>query len=158
LRVALVGLTLLGAACSRIGSVDFKPADAANCPSEPTVGDLPCPVAGVLMQKCQPCHQQPPKNNAPWPLLTYEDTHLQYGITTKLRWQRMSEVIEPGNFPHMPPADHPQLDGADFAILRDWFQRCAPPDPEGLGCDVTDGGEEEDGGVGDAGVIDARRG
>jgi hypothetical protein len=117
-------------------------AGACDTADAPRSGELPCDVAAVLKAKCQPCHQQPPKNHAPFPELTYQDLLMPYGTVGLLRWQRMSEVIEPGNAPHMPPRDQPQLTASDFATLRGWFAACAPPAPEGMGCDVVDGGRD----------------
>jgi hypothetical protein len=74
--------------------------------------------------------------------LTYEDLQTQFGITGLVRWQRMAEVIEPGNAPHMPPRDQPQLTLSDLATLRGWFGACAPPVSEGAGCDNVDGGAD----------------
>lgn len=102
----------------------------------PTVGDLPCDVARVLKDKCQACHQEPPRSGAHFPLLTFEDTQQPFGITPgERRWQRMAQVIEPGTLPHMPYGSAPQLTPAEFLILRTWFRACAPPLPEGTGCD-----------------------
>ncbi len=49
-----------------------------------------------------------------------------------------SQVIEPNNFPHMPPAKHPQLVDSDFATLRSWFAMCAPPMPDDASCPMPD--------------------
>jgi hypothetical protein len=103
----------------------------------PTVGDLPCDVGQVLKDKCQPCHQTPQLNHAHFPLLTYEDTQQPFGIMPgERRWQRMAQVIEPGTFPHMPFGTAPQLTSSELDTLRSWFKACAPPVPEGQGCDV----------------------
>jgi uncharacterized membrane protein len=118
-------------------------AGACNIAAAPAVGDLPCDVAAVLQARCQPCHQMPPLHHAPFPELSYEDLMMPYGIAGLVRWQRMAEVIEPGNSPHMPPRDAPQLSDSDFATLRGWFGACAQPLPEGTGCDVSaDGGTD----------------
>jgi hypothetical protein len=120
------------------------------------VGDLPDDVNAVLQDKCQPCHQSPPKNHAPFPLLSFEDTQEQFGITTKRKWQRMSEVIEPGAVPHMPYGNAPQLTDAQHATLRAWFAGCAMPIPEGTGHDRSDdGGGPEHPEAGASGTMDA---
>jgi hypothetical protein len=87
----------------------------------------------------------PPPNNAPFNLRTYEDLTSRFGITDLLRWQRVAQVIEPGNYPHMPPAGQPQLTASDFSTLRGWFAACAPPVPEGTGCDVSEGSASDGG-------------
>jgi hypothetical protein len=118
--------------------------DAGTCDTvdAPKSGDLPCDVAAVLRAKCQPCHQQPPQHHAPFPELTYEDLQTPFGMTGLVRWQRMAEVIEPGNAPHMPPRDQPQLSASDFATLRGWNGACAPPVAQGAGSDHVDGGAD----------------
>jgi hypothetical protein len=154
MRTALLVAALSIGACSSGAPVDGG-ADAVDaaldlepCPPMPATGDLPCDVGAVLAAKCQVCHTVPRKNGAPFPLLSYEQTHEQFGTTALLKWQRMAQVIEPGNLPHMPPADHPQLDPGDFATLHAWFNQCAPPVPEGSGCDANeDGGAAPDGGA-----------
>lgn len=111
-------------------------ADGAPCGPNPATGDLPCDVSAVLVDKCQSCHQDPPRNNAPWALLTYEDTQMPYGNKGKLRWQRMAEVVEPGAIPSMPLPPAPPLTATQLDSLRGWFKACAPPVPEGQGCDT----------------------
>ena len=117
--------------------------DAAVCPPPPDAGDLPCDVSAVLRVRCQHCHttpKLPPPNNAPFTLRTYEDLTAPFGTTGLRRWQRVSQVIEPGNFPHMPPPTQPQLVESDFDTLRAWFAACAPGLPEGMGCDFAEDG------------------
>src|ERR1700760_1681726 len=52
--------------------------NAADCPATPQTGDFPCAVFAVVHKKCNPCHQMPPLNGAPFPLLTYADTQSPY--------------------------------------------------------------------------------
>jgi hypothetical protein len=106
----------------------------------PATGDLPCDVWQVLHDRCHCCHQDPPKNFAPFPLLTYELTREVYSMTTgKLRWERMAEVIQPEGAPHMPLLSAAQLSSTQKQVLDDWFAACAPPASEygdgGPGCD-----------------------
>jgi uncharacterized membrane protein len=110
---------------------------AADCPVEgrPDDGDLPLDVADVLIARCQTCHADPP-TGAPWPLTRWEDVEAPYGMTGRLRWQRMAEVVEPGAFPHMPPLMAQQPTADEQVILHDWFQGCALPVPEGTGGDA----------------------
>lgn len=103
-------------------------------------GDLPEAVNAVLKDKCQACHSAPPRNHAPFPLVSFEDARKIFGLTTKQRWQRMAEVIEPGGLPHMPYRDAPPLTDAELTTLRSWFAACAPPIPEGTGHDLSDDG------------------
>ena len=104
----------------------------------PATGDLPCDVWQVVHDRCHCCHQDPPANGAPFPLLTYENVHAEYSMG-KLRWERMSEVIQPGSIPHMPFGTAKQLSAAEKKVLDDWFAACAPPADQygdgGPGCD-----------------------
>jgi len=68
-------------------------------------------------------------NNAPFPLLTYEDTQAPFGAD-KQRWQRMAEVVESGFMPL-----GKVLPAADKQTLLDWLGQCAPPAPDGMGCE-----------------------
>jgi hypothetical protein len=121
------------------GPADGGTADDCKITRSATVasGDLPCPVAAVISARCQPCHQSPPKNGAHFPILSYEDTQQKFGIDGLLRFQRMGEVIAPGGLPHMPPVDHPQLASDELDTLLGWLSACAPPVPEGSGCDTN---------------------
>jgi len=109
--------------------------EAGECPG-PLTGDLPCDVAAV-MAICQNCHRNPPIRGAPFPFMTYEDTQIVY-FGSERRWQRMATAIEPTAVLHMPPrteTDIPQLTDVQLNTMRAWFVACAPPLPEGEGCD-----------------------
>lgn len=115
---------------------DVTPVDAGtDCAMQPSVGDLPFDVSAVLIGRCEPCHQSPTLNHAPFPLMSYEDTQHSFGINGQLRWQRMAQVVEPAFLPHMPPSNQPQLTVDELNTLRSWFAACAPPVPEGTGGD-----------------------
>jgi hypothetical protein len=135
---AALAVGLFGCREQRAARLDLDA--AAPCAASPPTGDLPCDVARVLQARCWPCHQEPPRNHAPFSELTYEDLQQPFSRTGLTRWQRMSEVIEPGGAPHMPPRDQPQPTDDELAILRAWFAACAPPAREGDGCDLEDGG------------------
>lgn len=98
-------------------------------PNLPTTGDYPCDVFAVLQNRCFECHTNPPLNGAPFPLLTFEDSHQPY--STKLRWEFMKIDIESGYMPFNKPDD---LMGAELKTMEDWFAQCAPPAPAGMGC------------------------
>jgi uncharacterized membrane protein len=143
--VAVIAFACSGVlgACSSTTPSAASGADAApSCDpaATPTNGDLPEAVNAVLADKCQACHTSPPKNHAPWPLLSFEETQVRFGITEKRRWQRMAEVIEPGGSPHMPFGNAPQLTADQLATLRAWFAGCAMPIAEGSGHDLHDDG------------------
>jgi hypothetical protein len=103
-------------------------AGGSPCETTPATGDFPCDVFTVLQNNCHSCHQSPPTNNAPFSLLTYEDTRVPFGMT-KFRWQRIGEVVDSGFMPlgqTMPPADK--------QILLDWVSTCALP-ADAMGCE-----------------------
>jgi len=104
---------------------------AAACPIDPQTGDFPCEVFAVVHQRCNPCHQDPPQNGAPFPLLTYEDTQQAY-TPGKLRFQQMYDQIQPAAAPRMPLGG--SLTDAELATLAGWLAACAPPEPQGAGC------------------------
>ncbi len=150
IRLALAASLVAGCSDStppgQGGGVPDAEASVQTCAPGPDGGDLPCDVSAVLQARCQHCHttpKLPPPDNAPFTLRTYEDLAAPFGTTGLRRWQRVAQVIEPGNFPHMPPATQPQPTPSDLATLRGWFAACAPPLQEGTGCDVA-----EDGGTG----------
>jgi hypothetical protein len=139
------------------GSAADAGGDSQVCAAPPDAGDLPCNVSAVFQLRCQHCHttpKLPPPDNAPFPLRRYEDLSAPFGTTGLVRWQRVAQVIEPGNFPHMPPPTQPQPTPSDLDTLRTWFAACAPPVPEGTGCDVEDAGDAGDAGEGDGGEGD----
>lgn len=130
------------ASCSTAVPAASMPDAAAPCdPAQtPTTGDLPDTVNAVLKDKCQACHSGPPQNHAPFAIVSFEDTQKQFGITSRLKWQRMAEVIEPGGLPHMPYGNAPQLTPDQLTTLQNWFASCAPPIAEGTGHDLLDDG------------------
>jgi len=103
-------------------------------PATPATGDIPCDVFEVIHRACNPCHTNPPINGAPFPILTYEDTQEPYGIASK-RFLAMNQVIRPGGTPPMPPSG--ALSAQDLKVLTGWLDACAPPTPEGKGCECT---------------------
>jgi len=114
--------------------------DAAACGSKPTTGDLPPDVAAVLQAKCQTCHEMPPINNAPFPLLTYADTLAIDQLPPYAGapiWEAMSYVIQPGAVPHMPFGNAPPLTSEEYQTLDVWLLSCALPAQGGAG-----GGED----------------
>ena len=113
------------------GPIDAGP-DAASCPQVAQTGDFPCEVFAVIHAQCNPCHQQPPQNGAPFPLLTYADTQQLYPPSIGLVFQQMFISISPSGSPRM-PFGGPYLDPADYATLHDWLGQCAPPVPAGTG-------------------------
>ncbi len=106
--------------------------DAASCPVVAQTGDFPCDVFAVVHASCNPCHQMPPQNGAPFPLLTYADTQQPYTASVGLVFQQMFISTGPHGMPRMPLGG--TLDATDYATLHDWLGQCAPPVPAGTGC------------------------
>lgn len=104
----------------------------------PATGDFPCDVFAVIHQKCNPCHTDPPKNGAPFPILTYEDTQKPYGSQGKKRYQRIAEVIAPASGPFMPLMPNKvgvtALSDAELTLLSGWLESPVPTE-QGKGCE-----------------------
>jgi hypothetical protein len=98
----------------------------AHCGASPATGSFPSDVAAVLTDKCQTCHNDPTKNGAPFPLLTYDDVHKPF-VGTMPIYAEMYVVIQPGADPHMPFGNAPQLTADQFSTLSRWLIACAPP-------------------------------
>jgi len=90
--------------------------------------EIPCAVNLVLQNVCQQCHAAPPKNEAPFPLVTYDDT--QRDVSGKPLWTYMKSALEAGRMP-APPVE---LAPADRDTLIAWLGDGAPPRPEGTTC------------------------
>ncbi len=101
--------------------------------SSDRLGALPCEVNTILENVCQRCHSSPPKNEAPFPLVTYVDT--QVVVNGRPIASYMLAALEIGRMP-MPPV---QLDPADRETLVRWLRDGAPPKPSGLRCEASDG-------------------
>jgi hypothetical protein len=113
------------------GAGGAEPACDKN--SIPSTGDLPCDVFEVLKARCHECHTLPQMGGAPmsFHLLTFEETQKPFGAG-KL-WEAMKVDIETGFMPFNKPED---LQGAELATMEKWFAACAPPVPEGMGCEM----------------------
>jgi hypothetical protein len=109
---------------------------ADGCPAVPQTGDFPCDVFAVIHPNCTRCHQDPPLNGAPFPLLTYADTQKVF-LPGRLVFQQMYDQTRPNAAPRMPLGG--SLSDAGYSTLSDWLLQCAPPVPAGTGCGcVTD--------------------
>jgi hypothetical protein len=100
-----------------------------------------CQAEIVLRTVCQRCHQDPPLRGAPFALVTYEDTQQPFNASGKLRWQRMTEVVERDIMPFRGDPEVPvgPLTCEEKSTLLAWLGQCAPP--EG-GTDCEDRNEE----------------
>lgn len=129
---ALICITALAlAAC---GS---PPANDASLPGAPTsAADSGAPADSewcaadlVLSHKCRRCHQAPPKNGAPFSLLTYEDTQL-VDSQGKPRFMRMADAVSSGYMPAQFVSLTPPVEGLtadERATLLGWCEAGAPP-------------------------------
>ncbi|HMJ13370.1 MAG TPA: hypothetical protein VK524_18250 [Polyangiaceae bacterium] len=88
------------------------------------------PSAYKVMAVCRRCHQNPPLNFAPFSLLTWDDTQQPYGISGRLRYERMFEVvgddIMPFRFSTIDPPVQP-LSAEDKVTLLNWLSQGAQP-------------------------------
>ncbi len=98
-----------------------------KCGPSPATGNLPADVAAILTSRCQTCHQDPPVNDAPFPLLKYEDVHMLVPASTTPIFEEMYILTQPNGSPHMPYRDAPQLTADQLATLSSWLLSCAPP-------------------------------
>jgi hypothetical protein len=99
----------------------------SNCKPNPDSGAFPADIAAILSARCQPCHQNPTMNGAPFPLLTYQDVNGMFGPIPI--YQEMYVLIQPDGSPHMPFRDAPQLTADQLQTLSAWLLACAPPSP-----------------------------
>jgi hypothetical protein len=127
------------------GSGGSGTADTCPIPNPTRTGDIPCDVFAVIHTNCNPCHQNPTRNGAPFPLLNYADMQQPYATDQNnnpqnLIYQQMYDQTRVGALPRMPLGSH--LSAKDDATLTAWLVACAPPAPLGQGC-----GCPEDGGT-----------
>ncbi len=90
-----------------------------------------CQAEIILRTVCQNCHSNPPMHEAPFPLVTYEDTQEVFDTTTgQLRWQRMQQVVETDLMPLRGVAGVPieLLTCEEKSTLMGWLEQCALPE------------------------------
>jgi len=117
----------------------YDPMSAAAPPADPYVPSpyAPsrvrwCDAARAIHAKCERCHSAPPRlYGAPFPLLTYADTQLEYPPGSgQLVSQRMYGMIAHGRMPPLgQPMDPPvePLTDAELDILLVWLREGALP-------------------------------
>lgn len=66
-----------------------------------------CAAYKIVSCVCQQCHQSPPVNGAPIPLMTYEDTQAPFPLATSTNrvWQSMERAVASGEMPYIGDAD-----------------------------------------------------
>jgi hypothetical protein len=85
--------------------------------------EIPCDPKRVLETVCQTCHSAPPQNSAPFPLVTYDDTHVVNAITNgKPIWHYMLSAVQSGLMPLTPV----QINAGDRDALLAWLNAGAP--------------------------------
>jgi hypothetical protein len=96
--------------------------------SDSGIPHFPCEVEDVIVAKCQRCHGDPPENDAPFPLLTWDDTRRPYGAL--LVYEAMLPAIETDFMPltqlELEPPVEP-LTPQEKTLLLDWLEDEAPP-------------------------------
>lgn len=112
------------------GSAGAAGADASTCPPvDPGIVSpaFPCEIEAIIAAKCQRCHQDPPQNGAPFPLLTWQDTQEEYLLSPI--WKRMYNAVNTGFMPFVAlPLDPPvePLTPQEKDTLLAWLE-CALP-------------------------------
>jgi len=136
------GLLLLALSCGRKTSAPehdwasnhgaTQPAPVVTetpLPLEPPFGPVrvpnsgfPCDVDDVLAAKCRRCHSTPTRHNAPFSLLTWEDT--QPLFRDRPRFQVMASAVKSGFMPYSvrtnPPVE--RLSDAEKQVIVDWAE------------------------------------
>lgn len=108
---------------------------SGGAPPEPEP-NFPCDVRVVLESKCQRCHQDPPLNGAPFPLLSWSDTRVEY--VDQLVYQAMLGAVDTDFMPPLwvdvePPVQ--ALTAGEKQTLLDWLESDAPPADEPVSCE-----------------------
>jgi hypothetical protein len=115
-----------GAAGGQGGQSGSDGGCAAPSAQNPT---FPCEVEAVLKAKCHRCHQDPQQNGAPFPLLTWENTQVDY--FGKPIYQRMESVVSSDFMPFTSLALNPPVEpltADEKATLLDWLVCAIPAD------------------------------
>ena len=91
-----------------------------------------CDAYEIINCSCQQCHQNPPINGAPIPLVTYADTQVAFpAASTSPVWQTMQRVIAARSMPFTgDPTVMPKvmpLSDAEQAKLLGWLAEGAKP-------------------------------
>jgi hypothetical protein len=93
-------------------------------PAATSPPSFPCAVEAALEAKCRTCHTMPMRMGAPFALLEYAQTQMDYG-SVKV-WQAMKAAIESGFMPLAGSPTGPLAPDEKTALL-DWLGAGAPP-------------------------------
>jgi len=124
------------AACSSRAESGAPGAAAGASGATNAVSSSWCATDRVLSRKCRRCHQDPPLNGAPFPLLSYEDTQVVDG-RGKPRFQKMADSVASAYMPPQflsltPPVE--LLTDEERTTLLDWCAAGAHSE-DGAPCD-----------------------
>lgn len=106
---------------------------AEPMPLEPPVETLrvpnsgfPCALDELLAAKCRRCHTIPARHNAPFSLLTWDDTRGLVG--DRSRYLVMASATKSGYMPYNVPANPPveRLTDEEKKLIADWVEAGAP--------------------------------
>jgi hypothetical protein len=100
-----------------------------------------CDAYKIVNCVCQQCHQNPTRNGAAMPLMTYEDTQAHYPpSSSSFVWEKMEVAVSNRSMPETsdPSVDPPvqPLTEAQRKTLLDWLAQGAHPEG-GLDCPAT---------------------
>jgi hypothetical protein len=96
----------------------------------PGATPLPCDVDAVLQAHCQSCHQNPPINAAPMPLLTWQQLQApSHSDPSTPVYKMVGKRIHDDQAP-MPQPPNPRLSSADTATLDTWIAAGGPAGAE----------------------------
>jgi hypothetical protein len=87
-----------------------------------------CQASAVLESVCQRCHTDPPVNNAPFPLVTYENTQAQYYTSELKIYEVMERVVSSNLMPLRPAALMPPVESLtckEKSTLLGWLAQGA---------------------------------
>ena len=118
-------------------------ADAGEAGALPGAGPVQwCDAYQVINCVCQQCHQNPPLNGAPIPLVTYDDTQRPFPFksSTNRVWNKMQSDVSTLVMPYMgddtvTPKVQPLTDD-QFKTLLTWLMQGAHPEG-GTECTAT---------------------
>ncbi|MFO0760396.1 MAG: hypothetical protein U0359_28195 [Byssovorax sp.] len=122
-----------GASSGSAGGADVQPTG------------LPCDLVDVIKTRCASCHSDPPKSNAPIPLLSYDDLTAKSAADPSATYAQRSVIRMQDAASPMPPGYGVTATADDIAAFKDWI---AAGYPKG-GCAPPDAGPPDDGGAPD---------
>ena len=140
-RNVTVGLSLAGSiGCGQGDSPEVGPK-----PTEDRSELTWCDVEPILVAKCQRCHDESPKNGAPFSLTRFEDTQEPAPTTSepeRVRFEAMQAAIESQLMPPVALSLTPRVEALDCderETLLAWLAEDTPESDENPDCEDTSG-------------------